>query len=253
VIGSVEPHYFAGYTGGRKSILPGCAAYSSIRENHFLACLEGSAPAVLDGNPVHCDMMEAARMLEGIVPAVHACCVVRGREGLSVSVGSLGSAFEACLPVANRYLCKEVDEEADILVLKPGSSLETNLYQSMKAVYNFETAVRTGGTILLDSRCTEGLGAPHMESVLLRAMDRDPVPEPDRDTYMLGEHSIARLARIRRRAVLALHSELDGLAAADLGFVPVTDPESWIAKAGGRVVEVEDAGSRAPMMKKARK
>lgn len=76
--GSVEPHYFAGFTGGRKSVLPGCCSYRSIEDNHWLACMPGSGPAALEGNPVHEDMMEAADMLSGLCPVTSACCVVRG-------------------------------------------------------------------------------------------------------------------------------------------------------------------------------
>ena len=62
-IGSVEPHYFAGYTGGRKMIVPGIAAYSTIVSNHSLAMEPGAQPLRLLGNPLHEDLMEALQFL----------------------------------------------------------------------------------------------------------------------------------------------------------------------------------------------
>ncbi len=61
-IGSIEPHWFAGYTGGRKSLVPGIAAFETIRHNHRLASHTGAAPLETLGNPVHEDLMEAARL-----------------------------------------------------------------------------------------------------------------------------------------------------------------------------------------------
>ena len=244
IAGSVEPHYFAGFTGGRKAVLPGCAAFESIEANHSLACLDGSAPAVLEGNPVHMDMVEAAGMLEGLVPVVMAGAVVSGSLGVHVAVGSLEDAFASCVASARRHLCVEMEHPAGRLVLKPGGGLETNLYQAMKAVYNFEAAVEEGGAVLLDSDCRGGLGAAHMEDVLKASIGPDAIGRAG-GRYFLGWHSVSRLARIRRRASLALRSVLDPTLVRSLGFEPVRDAAEW---AGGSAVVISDAGSRAPVL-----
>ncbi len=74
VIGSVEPHYFAGYTGGRKAILPGVAAHSSIVANHSLAMDLNAQPLRLAGNPVHEDLEEALRLLS--IPPIFSLMLV---------------------------------------------------------------------------------------------------------------------------------------------------------------------------------
>ncbi len=247
VAGSVEPHYFAGFTGGRKAILPGCAAYTSIEDNHFLACAQGSSPAILEGNPVHEDMEEAAAMVEAAVRVVMAGSVVRGREGLYMRVGGLSETFRACVESARRNLCVELEGRAGCLVLKPGSGLETNLYQSMKAVYNFEAAVMDGGTVILSSGCPGGLGADHMEQLMIESMNPSTGPVT-RASYRLGMHAAARLSRIRRRAVLALHSGLDPELVRRLGFVPVEDPHEFALRSGGSIIEMDDAGCLTPVI-----
>ena len=65
IITSVEPHYFAGYTGGRKSFLPGVASFKTIEQNHLLAMKNEAQALVLDGNPVHEDMMDALSGIKG--------------------------------------------------------------------------------------------------------------------------------------------------------------------------------------------
>lgn len=242
--GSVEPHYFAGFTGGRKAVLPGCAAFESVEANHSLACLDGSAPAVLEGNPVHGDMAEAAGMLERLVPVVMAGAVILGGRGVHVAVGGLVEAFASCVGSARDHLCVEMAHPVARLVLKPGGGLETNLYQSMKAVYNYEAAVGEGGAVLLDSDCPGGLGAAHMEEVLKASMEPSALEDAGRP-YFLGWHSVARLARIRRRASLALRSGLDPALVRSLGFEPVRDVSEW---AGANASVICDAGSTAPLI-----
>ncbi len=244
IAGSVEPHYFAGFTGGRKAVLPGCAAFESVEANHSLACLEGSAPAVLEGNPVHADMAEAAEMLERLVPVVMAGAVVRGNRGLHIAVGSLAEAFASCVGSARDHLCVGMAHPVERIVLKPGGGLETNLYQSMKAVYNFEAAVAEGGAVLLDSDCPGGLGAAHMDEVLRASMEPGALEGTGR-RYFLGWHSVSRLARIRRRASIALRSGLEPELVRSMGFEPVRDAVEW---AGGRAVVIPDAGSTAPVL-----
>ncbi|MBN1434469.1 DUF2088 domain-containing protein, partial [Candidatus Fermentibacterales bacterium] len=78
VIGSVEPHYFAGYTGGRKAFVPGLAAYSTIERNHSHAMSPDSLPLALEGNPVHDDMMDALTTI-GEKPVFAIMTVLTGR------------------------------------------------------------------------------------------------------------------------------------------------------------------------------
>ncbi len=246
VIGSVEPHYFAGFTGGRKAFLPGCTAYSSTEANHWLACSEGSAPAVLEGNPVHEDMVEACALVEDGRVVIHACCVAVGGAIGFACAGSIASAFGECVRHARTSLCRTVDGTPDRLVLRPGGNLEGSLYQAMKAVYNWEPAVARGGVLLLDCPCREGLGAPHMEGVMRASMAPGSATPPAREDYRLGDHSITRLARIRGRARLAIRSWLPPRLVERLGMEPVDDLDAWLESSGGRVLFVEDAGSTVP-------
>ncbi|MDM7925934.1 MAG: lactate racemase domain-containing protein, partial [bacterium] len=100
VIGAVEPHYFAGFTGGRKSFLPGCAAYSTVERNHRLALEPGSAVLALKSNPVHEDMEAAAALIpEGRVFSIQA--VFDGEDRIcAAEAGGLGESFRRAVRTA---------------------------------------------------------------------------------------------------------------------------------------------------------
>lgn len=116
VIGSVEPHYFSGYTGGRKAVVPGLAAYSTIVANHSLAMDLSSGPLRLQGNPVHEDLEEAAGLLT-VPPLFSIMLVLNPDRGLyAASAGSLTSSFLSCVPKADEVFTVPFREKADILV-----------------------------------------------------------------------------------------------------------------------------------------
>jgi lactate racemase len=242
-VNTVEPHYFAGFTGGRKSILPGAAAGETIRQNHYLACMPGSAPLALRGNPVHEDMREAAGMVLARSPLLLASGVVLGGRLVEFGTGGLDEAFSRSVEAAGKACCIPVPGRFATVIARPGSPLDRNLYQAMKVVYNCSHAVEDGGLLVIDAHCAEGLGADHMTGSLIASMDPGWIP-PDRGTYRIGDHSTARLVEIRGRIRLGLHSLIPEAVAADLGFLPVDDIGSLAAGPGS--VILEDAGSSVP-------
>jgi nickel-dependent lactate racemase len=242
LVGSVEPHYFAGFTGGRKSILPGCAAEKTIVQNHYLACLPGSAPAALEGNPVSEDMLEAAGFVLSTSRIVCASCAVQGGRIVQFSVGEMRPAFGKSVEASRAACCLSLDRRYRSVVARPGAPLDQNLYQAMKALYNCEDAVEDGGTLLLDCHCAEGLGAAHMESSFQHALD----PRwtcPTRGEYSLGDHSTARLVRIRKRIRLALHSLLDEDLVRRMGFECVENVDETVASDRADSIVIPDAGT----------
>lgn len=228
-VNSVETHYFAGFTGGRKSFLPGVSARETIVSNHYLACLPGSRPGVLEGNPVHEDMDESLSMLEERVEIVQGNGVMHLGDLVSFFTGSCRDSFDKAavecarlseLPVRGRYR---------LLVLHPGAPLHVSLYQSEKALYNCSHVVEDGGVILLASPCPEGLGAPHMEQAFISSMDGR-WTTPGRDGYSLGDHAIVRLKEMRKRMTIALASHLPDELVSRMGIQPVEDLAEWVRK-----------------------
>ena len=129
IITSVEPHYFAGYTGGRKSILPGVCAYSTIEDNHSLAMRQGSKVLALEGNPVHEDMMDCAKELKG--KKILGIQVVLDRHQMvnKVAVGELHASFERAVRWANEVYVVPIKSKADVVVTIAPYPMDVDLYQ----------------------------------------------------------------------------------------------------------------------------
>lgn len=226
-VNSVEPHYFAGFTGGRKSFLPGVSARETIVANHYHACLTGSLPGVLTGNPVHEDMNEALSMLEERVEIVQGNGVMHHGRLVSFFTGSCRDSFERAAAESARLSILSVRGRYHLLVLHPGAPLHVSLYQSEKALYNCSHIVKDGGVILLVSPCTEGLGAVHMEQAFISSMD-ETWTTPGRDGYRIGDHAIVRLKEMRKRMTIALASHLPDELVSRMGIQPVEDLTEWI-------------------------
>ncbi len=249
-VNSVEPHYFAGYTGGRKSLLPGVSARESIVMNHFLACLPGSMPGELDANPVHLDMMEALVMIEEYAEIVQGNGVVHDGELVYFNTGSCEGSFMSAVEVCSRLSTLAETEKSPVVVLHPGSPLDISLYQSEKAIYNCHSLVEDGGVLLLVSSCAEGLGADHMEKAFKASMDPGWVV-PEIDQYNLGDHSIVRLTDMRKRIRFALASDLPDSIISEMGIEPVHDISDWLQQQGClNPLFVPRAGFVVPLLEK---
>jgi nickel-dependent lactate racemase len=161
VTGTVVLHYFAGYGGGRKAVVPGIAGRATIAANHSLNLDPDSDrlnPAVrtgvMAGNPVAEDMAEAA----ATVP-VHLCInTVLNRQGdlCGVHAGSLEAAHAAACRQAAALYRIPLREPADLVVASAGKA--PNFLQSHKALHNAWQARRPGGLVLFLAPCPEGLG-----------------------------------------------------------------------------------------------
>ena len=161
VTGSVVLHYFGGFGGGRKSVVPGVASARTIAQNHSLNLDPGSDrldPAVeigrLDGNPVAEDMLEATRLthVDGIVNTV----LNQQGEIAGVFAGELDAAHRAACTFAEQLFCVNVDEKADLVIA--ASAHTRNFVQTHKALFNAWQALKPGGRIVLAAPCPEGLG-----------------------------------------------------------------------------------------------
>ncbi len=225
-VNTVEPHYFAGFTGGRKSFLPGCSSRSTVVANHFLACLPGAIPGRLKDNPVNSDMMEGVRMLLSET----VCLMINGVAGGSeLFCGSPeGSFLSAAAVSAERYAVR-VRKEYQSLELVPGGGLHVSLYQAMKAVFMWADTVSEGGDLVLNAECPEGLGAPQMDRLLEASKSTFKAPSR-REDYLLGDHAALRLSRIRKRIRLSFRT---GLPMERYGFAePPASCSDTVTEAG---------------------
>jgi nickel-dependent lactate racemase len=196
VIGSVEPHYFGGYTGGRKSFLPGIAAHRTIEQNHKYAIRAEAKTLKLTGNPVHEDMIDALRTVQDKQVFSIQVVLDRRRRIYAAAAGNIHTSFDAGIAGANEVFCVDVPEKADIVVSVAPYPMDVDLYQSQKALESGKLALKPGGILILVSKCRTGVGEKSFFELLAGACSPQEALTCIDQQYVLGYHKAAKMAEI---------------------------------------------------------
>ena len=207
VTGSVEPHYFAGFTGGRKAFLPGVAAFRTIEANHKLALSPRARSLALEGNPVHEDMMDALPLIKA---RVFSFMTVLDKEQKAVyaAAGDIMASFYAAVDCARRIFCVDVPEAADIVISVAKFPMDIDLYQSQKAIDNGACALKDGGTLILVSSCRRGIGDETYANLLSSCANPAAALAKIETEFKLGYHKAAKMAAVSQRAHISAITEL---------------------------------------------
>ena len=156
--GFIEPHFFAGFSGGRKSVLPGVSDRATVLGNHCSKFIDSphSRTGILDGNPIHADMLAAARMakLAYIVNVV----IDEDKKTVAAFAGNFETAHRRGCDFLMDY-CHVKPKPADIVITSNGGApLDQNLYQCVKSMTAAEASCREGGAIIVCAECADGHG-----------------------------------------------------------------------------------------------
>ena len=201
VTGAVRHHYYAGFTGGRKGVAPGSAARETIIANHSLVLRRyggGGRPAQswrgLQGNPVHADMLAAARMA-GHMFLINAVTDAAGAPA-ALFAGDLEAAHLQAVQLARSSYEVSVPEPADLVIASCGGAPgDISFYQSHKSLDHAFHAVRPGGCIVLVAQCPRGLGPAGFDDWLAMA-ERDEILSRLRNSYDVpGQTALATLTK----------------------------------------------------------
>ena len=208
-IGSIEPHYFAGYTGGRKCFMPGVASYDCITANHKLAISQAAQAMVLEGNPVAEELDDAEKILEKL-NIFSIMTVLDGEHRVyAAAAGDLKASFYSLLPRADEVFVVPIKRQADIVVTVALEPNDIDLYQSQKALDNGKTALKDGGIIILVSACRSGVGSQaFMDLLSSEPTCKAVIDKLDRE-YKLGYHKAGKMAEIGARAQMWAVTPLD--------------------------------------------
>lgn len=209
--GNIEFHYFAGYSGGAKAIMPGVSSPEAIQVNHRMMTLENARSGKLEDNPVREDIEEAGRIC-GIDYIVNVVLDENKRIAYAVA-GDAKKAYKEGCKVLDMMYRKEIKEKADIVIVgQGGAPKDSSLYQVQKALDNAKHAVREGGTIILVGACQEGLGNKKFEDWLKNAPTAHSIIDRINKKFELGGHKAAAIAMVLEKVRIDLVSELeDGL------------------------------------------
>lgn len=261
VTGTVGFHYFAGFGGGRKGLVPGVASRATCMATHFGVFnppqIGGKHPlattGVLEGNPVHEAILEAARLVK---PDFLLNTVLSpSKEILAVYCGELEATHLAACQLVEECYAVPLDEPADLAIVSCGGHpKDINFIQSHKALDYGVRALRPGGTLILLAACADGFGNPTFFD-WFQYQDLSAFEAALRERYEInGQTAHATLTKARNYRLI-LVSELTEVQTRTMGMEKAADLDAALKMAyeklpaGPRTVIIPDGGTVLPVLK----
>lgn len=252
--GNIEYHYFAGYSGGVKAVLPGACNQRTVEANHAMQLLPGAELGAYDNNPVRQDMEEAGRVIG--VDFILNVVLDEKKNIVKAVAGDPVEALAVGRGVVDGLYGVTIEKEADIVLVSAGGRpKDLNMYQAQKALENATRAVRPGGVIVLVAECPEGLGEANFEEYMTK-YPVDEIIERIRRKFVLGGHKAAAIARTLKKADVYLASAVDPDLIRSCKMVPFASPQEALdaafAKCGesAGVLVMPFGGSTVPFVRK---
>ena len=226
--GFIEPHFFAGFSGGRKSILPGICAEETVKENHSYQAIASpyALTGVLEHNPIHEDMVCAARRVE--VAFILNVALNGKKQIVGAWAGDLEQAHAAGVAFVRTWSqCPSITGDI-VITTNGGYPLDQNLYQSPKAVATAEACAGEDGVIIMCCSCMEGMGGSHFAELIQMG-----TPE-EIDAYLstipaketIPEQWCPQIyARILHKHPMVLVSDLDADTVRHCNMIPASSPD----------------------------
>jgi nickel-dependent lactate racemase len=205
--GDVGLHYYAGFGGGRKSVLPAISGEESIQHNHAMLLHPKARTGVLEGNPIHQDMMEAAKIAR--VDFIINVVINSKSQLVRAFAGDLEQAFQEGVKLVDEMYKVPVERRADIVVVSSGGyPHDLDLYQAYKGVDNALNAVKRGGAIVWIAECPEGYGNQVFYDWMRKFKELKEIETEIKRHFDLGGHKTCYLLRALQKANIILVSIL---------------------------------------------
>lgn len=253
-LGNIEYHYFAGYSGGAKAIMPGVSTRDAIQNNHSQMVNPEACAGKLEGNPVREDIEEAG-VICGIDYIINVVLDEHKKIIMAAAGDSVKAHREACRFLDKIYR-KEIPERADIvLVSQGGAPKDLNLYQTQKALDNAKHAVKKGGVVILIGSCKEGLGEEVFEEWMTQSPTAASMIERIGRDFQLGGHKAAAIAMVLENADIYLVSDLEDAFVEKIFLTPQSSAQTALDKAfeklgkDAKVLAMPYGGSTLPFVK----
>ena len=233
--GLIEPHFMAGYSGGRKLVAPGLVGVETIKHLHGPKILEHplATTGVLDGNPLHEAALDIARRAG--VDFILNVSMDEDRRVTGVFAGELEQAHRLGVSHVDGMVVATVEEPVDIVVTSSaGYPLDTTFYQAVKGMVGVLDILKEGGSIVIAAGCADGIGSAEFEDLLRRTTDIDAFLEwiQKPGVFTIDQWEIEELVKALKKGQVYFYT--DGLRDEDVRdclVEPVTSVEAGIARA----------------------
>ena len=210
ITGSIEPHYFAGFTGGRKWVI-GVGGFETIEKNHKLALTDAAAPLALKGNPLAEELVEWDRMVDKPKFCINVVQDSPSTVGAAFA-GDIDKVFDEGVKVGTRLFSAPIKGKSDIVLTVSRAPMDSDLYQALKAQEHGKLAMKTGGILILVAQCKRGVGPGHFKDVMCE-VDNKELMKNIETNFKLGQHKVAKLLNTLMRGKVWV---VTGLCAQDL-------------------------------------
>ncbi len=223
--GSIVHHYFSGYGGGRKAILPGCTAMETTRVNHCFMLDPAAELGRMEGNPCYEDQMEGVALFaKGRSLFLFNAVLNAHHQFLKMFAGNYITAHKvACKFVDEAYGCV-IPKKADLVIAScAGYPKDINVYQMQKTMDNTLCAVREGGVVILLADCEEGSGSVVLEETFRRLGSFEAIRDELKDNFRIGANKAFAVARPMGIARYILVTSLDRQMAKEMLFTAAVD------------------------------
>ncbi|MFX0040222.1 MAG: nickel-dependent lactate racemase [Candidatus Heimdallarchaeota archaeon] len=219
--GYVEPHFFFGFSGGRKSVVPGILGAQTIQINHSAERINSKYArfGIYEENPLHKQAIEISNLIG--VDFIVNVCINGDHEIIQVAAGDLIKAHERLVEYQKEHIFREIEGLYDIVICGNGGyPLDLNLYQAVKSMAIGEMAVKKGGTIIAVNECADGIGQEKFEELLFSGMTPTEIYEKilNKEIYLPDQWEIQILARILMKAEIFIISELSENEIGNIGL-----------------------------------
>ena len=223
--GGIVHHFFSGYGGGRKALMPGVAAYETIRHNHSMMFDPNAVIGRLEGYPVYHDQVECTEMCR---PSFLINVVLdEEKRFLEVFAGDYVEAHKEACKMVDKVYGAAVKQEADLVIATCGGyPKDINVYQLQKTMDNAWCAVREGGVVIILGECEEGSGSAQYEKMMKDNPSPELVETALRAKFEIGAHKAYAVTRLMKKAEFILVSGMEPDFAKMLLFTPAKDIEA---------------------------
>ncbi len=217
-LGNIEFHYFAGYSGGSKALMPGVSSHDAIQANHSNMVKLGAHAGNLDTNPVRQDIDEIVDYItiDFIVNVV----LDEKKQIVKAFAGHHYKAHRAGCELLDQMYKIPIKEKADIVIVSPGGfPKDINIYQSQKGLDNAKHAVKPGGIIIWSASAAEGFGEKTFEEWMKTKLPKEMIKEI-KTNFKLGGHKAAAIAMVLEEAKIFMVSDLDDELVKKINLIP---------------------------------
>lgn len=251
-MGNIEYHYFAGYSGGAKALMPGVSSYEAIQANHANMVKKEAYAGNLDTNPVRQDIDETGHYIN--IDFIVNVVLNNKKEIVKAVSGHYIDAHREGCKLLDKMYGVRIEKKADIAIVSPGGfPKDINIYQAQKALDNAKHAVGERGIIILVASAREGFGERTFEDWMLNKKPKEMLTEIQ-ENFKLGGHKAAAIAMVLEKMKIFMVSDLEDELVRKINFSPyptIQDALNAAIKQLGedaQVLILPDAGSTLPIV-----